>query len=332
VTHTIQCEHGRAPSQEGDLMVVPGSIAGGDTISGKITMKGGCANHPAWTVSGARGFQGKGANYTFRTSSVAPLTVTAEGLKHIKPEIYSVEASSCHTGARRYEVHAYPSGEASFKLALTEFRENFHKFLNPLPIGQKEKEGPKILVGEMKFSGAWKEDEGSWRAYFEDTFTASFSPLIGIEHRGQIYPPNLIPGWLARYVEAGLFLTVGLGVDLAGSFSGKYWPDTKKTVLGKREVSGGGSGTMKLSLDLKLSGPDLVQGSLSGSSGLGVKVALAHEEHATIEIQPKWDGIKASATLKAAWGLVEINRDFQLVAERTYDKWKWALDKTQKAT
>ncbi len=334
VGHTLNCEHGRKPGPSNRLMVVPGSAFGGDTISGAVTLKGGCGEHPSWSVTGARSFQGKGTKYNFRTNAVAVTAVTPDALRTVSPETYSVSVTSCQAGGQSYTVEAYPSGEASYKLAISSFLEDIKKFLELIPVDPdtRAKWEKKVLVGELKFAGAWKEDEGSWRAYCETTFSGGFSPLIGIEHRGQVYPPNLLPGWLTKYVEAGVFLTIGLGADVSVSFATRYWPDTGKSDFGKREVAGGGNGSAKLSLDLKLAGPDLVSGSLAGSTGVGLKVAAAWEDEATIEIQPKWDGLKASATLKACWGLVEINRDFQLIQERTYDKWKWPLGRTGEAT
>lgn len=334
VDHTISCEHGRKPGPSNRLMVVPGSALGGDTISGAVTMKGGCGEHPAWRVTGARSFQGKGTKYNFRTNAVALTATTPDALKSVSPETYNVEVTSCGAGGKSYTVEAYPSGEASFKLSISSFLKDIKAFLQLMPVPEetKSKWEKSVLVGELKYSGAWKEDDKSWRAYCETTFSGGFSPLIGIEHRGQVYPPNLLPGWLTKYVEAGVFLTVSFGADLSASFAIRYWPDTGKSDFGAKEVSGGGNGTAKLSLDLKLAGPDLVSGSLAGSTGLGVKVAVGHEDEATIAIQPKWDGIKASATLKACWGLVEVNRDFQLVQERSYDAWKWPLSKTEKAS
>jgi hypothetical protein len=332
--HSLTCEHNRKPGPTNRLMVVPGSALGGETISGVVEMRGACGEHPSWSVTGARDFQGKGKNYNFRTNAVAVSAISSDALKSVHPETYNVEVTSCGSGGTSFTVEAYPSGQASFKLGLEDFRDGVRKLLDTFPVDDeiRRKWDKKILVGEIAFTGAWKKHEGSWRAFYESTFSATFGPFIDWDGRVQVYPPNLLPKWLSDYVEAGVFVTVDFAVDLSASFALRYWPDTRRTDFGKREVSGGGSGTAKLSLDLKVPGPDLVSGSLAGSTGGEIKASAGYEDDATIQIQPKWAGFKASATLKACWGLVEFNREFQLARERSYEEWKWQLSKTGKAT
>lgn len=322
VSHKIKCEHGREPGPTNVLMVVPDRIH--DRIVGSIAMKGGCGHHPVWVVSGAGSKSGKADSYDFEVSKFPHAAIWPRDLRNASPKIYDFSATSCDAGAARYAVHAYPSGEVSWKLNFEDINRWIVGFLDLIPLPPEVKDdwipGKKILVGELKYAGAWKEEKPGWRAYCESSFTMAFSPLIGVEAKGPVWPPVKVPSFLQKYFKAGLFLTLGAGGDVSYAHTSNYFPDPGKDEVKKHTVSGGVSGTVKLSLELTLVSSEVVEGEISGSTGLGVKLIGEHGDGTSIKLEPKWDGIKATATVKLAWGFVEFSRDFQLMGEATYDK------------
>ena len=76
---------------------------------------------------------------------------------------------------------------------------------------------------------------------------------------------------------------------------------------------------------LALVSPDVIEAAISGESGLGLEVVGTSGDEAKVELVIKFDGVKGKASAKAAWGWVELTREFQLVQERELYRKEWLL-------
>ena len=326
----IHCSHGRQAGPSGVLMVVPDSTASlGDTISGGLKMKGGCGQHPSWSVGGMWVSDGKGTSFSFKAKTWAPSARGFLSLKGVSPQTYQVQLGACAGGPQVYEIQAYPPGKVNAKLDVSKIIDDIHAALKHLPIPEEELNQwtRQWFRGSIEYAGAWKEDEKSWKAFYEMSVSGGFDPLFGIAYKGPIYPLTLVPGWLAKWVKAGLFYEVKLSAKLQGAFKGGYWPDDGKSIWNEKTLTGGGGGSGALSLELKLASSELVEGAIAGESGLGVEVVRTSSDEPEVELAIKFDGVKGKATMKALWGYVEFTREFQLMKERELFRHEWKLTK-----
>ncbi len=323
----VTCEHGRSAGKDGILMVVPSSTAAaGDTITGTLKMKGGCGQHPSWSVSGYWTSEGKGASFSFNAQTWLPSALGFLSLRSVSPHNYQIRVNACG-GPLAFDVRAYPPGKVSAKFDVRKYIDTIVAALKHLPVAEDElnKWVGDWFQGAIEYSGAWKEDEASWKACYEMAVTGGFDPLFGIKFKKAIYPPALAPEWVLKWVKAGLFFEFKLGAKLQCAMKGKYWPHSGESAWDEKSVTGGGSGKGALSLELKLVSSDLVEGALTGEMGAGVEVEATSGDDAKVVVKLKFDGILAKASFKAAWGWVEVTREFQLVKERDYKLKEWSL-------
>lgn len=325
----VNCEHGRQPGPERILMVVPDSTAAlGDNISGIIQIKGGCGEHAAWSVGGMWTSEGKGTSFNFLAKTWKASALSIFALQSVSPQTYRAEGKACAGGPKVYEIRAYPPGKVSVKIDVRKFIDWLLSALKYLPMPEEElnKWTKQWLQGAIEYEGTWKEDPGSWKAYYEKGWTGGFDPLCGIAYKGPVYPATLVPGFLAKWVKAGLFYEIKLGAKLQCAIKGKYWPHNGQDSWDEYSAGGGGSGKGALSLEIKLASSEIVEGAISGESGVGIEVFGKKSTKAEIEAKIKFDGLKCSAVLKALWGWIEVKREFQLIKERETDPWVWPLD------
>jgi hypothetical protein len=287
-------------------------------------MKASCGQHPAWSVSGANK-SGRSPGFSFAATTFAAGATSPFGLQNVSPTPYAVSVDSCR-GGRSVQVEAYPPGAVSFKLDVTTLLEKIATVLKYLPVEPEttEKWKRSFLQGSAKYSGGWKEDKASWKAYYDKSWTLGFSPLASISHKGPVYPLTLVPGWLQKWVKAGVFYKIGLSSSVSGTIAGAWWPTEGQNRWATRDISGGGSATAALSLEMKLVSKDVVEGSIVGDTGLGIKAKLGVGDDPTLELNWSFQGIGGSASIKAIWGIVEFTRKFDLVGPRTL-KSEWAL-------
>lgn len=325
----LWCEHRhRKAGPEGILMVVPSSTAAlGDTVTGQMTMVGGCGQHPSWSVDGVLTRRGSGARLEFSAQTWKPAAFGFFSLKNVDPQVYRVQAGSCSGGARVYEVRAYPPGKVAAKLdvgAITDRIRNALKIL-PVPDAELQKWTGQWFRGSVEYSGAWKEDEGSWKACYEQVVTGGFDPLFGVSYKGPVYPLTLVPGWLSKWVKAGLFFEIKFGAKTQFSYKAKYWPHNRQTEAAQKSFTGGGTGGGALSLELKLASSEVVEGAVSGETSLTAEVEATAGNAPAAKLTIKFDGVKGKASVKAAWGWVELSREFQLIQEREIYSREWSL-------
>lgn len=324
----VNCEHGRIPGTEKILMVVPDSTASlGDKINGIIQIKGGCGKHAAWSVGGAESKEGKGTTFDFKAKGSEITASSIFALQSVAPQVYRAEGKACAGGPQMYEIRAYPPGKIGAKIDLSKITDAIYRAIKQLPVPDEElnKWTKQWFQGAIEYEGAWKEDDGSWKAYYEKCWTGGFDPLFGFSYKGPIYPATLVPGFLAKWVKAGLFYEIKVGAKVQCAMKGKYWPQDAKDEWSEYSAGGGGNGKGALSLELKLASSELVEGAITGESGIGVEVFGKKSAKAEIELKFKFDGVKGSATLKALWGWIEHKREFQILKEREIPH-TWPLD------
>ena len=329
VSAKISCSHGRHPGKEGVLMVVASSS--GDTIDSVLSMKGGCGQHPSWSVGGKLAKEGKGNKFSFNANGVSVLKQNAFSLKNVSPNIYQVQLVACGGGPLIYEIRAYPAGKIKYKIDFRELKEKLESIVQILPINEDEerrdreenKKGKfEYLHGIVEFAGEWKEvdvkvRDRNWETRYEMSWSGGFDPLVAYAWRFQIYPPSIMPGWLSEYIHAGLFGEIKGNAAAKLKYAGSYWPSDGQTEWGETSFVASGEITVGLSLELKLASKALVEGVLAGESGIAIEgEALRMEGDPALKIESKFSGLTAKATLKAAWGFVEYSREFVLVEPR----------------
>jgi hypothetical protein len=324
ITTKITCAHGRAPGPEAILVVVPESTASmGDLISGRLTMKGGCGQHPSWSVGGFWTSEGNSASFSFNAKTWLVSGAGFFSLKNVSPHCYRVETGACSGGGQVYDVRAYPPGKITAKFDISKVVENLKHGFKLLPLDHEEIERWEFLKGAVTYEGAWKEDPTSWNGFYEMQIQGGFDPLAKFEHSGPIYPLTLVPGWLARWVKAGFFWKLGFVSKLQIAVVGRLWTDKSAIDWSEYVVSGSGGGEGQISIEAKLVSPDFVQGSLAGKTGLGLEAKGVKSDEVEIGVKLKFDGVKGVVTLKAAWGWVEWSREFQLMEERELPLGTW---------
>lgn len=86
------------------------------------------------------------------------------------------------------------------------------------------------------------------------------------------------------------------------------------------EMGRGGGG---LSLELKLVHSEIVEGAIAGETCLTAELAGTQGEEVKVEFAIEFEGVKGKVTLKAAWGIVELKREFQIIQKREILRHEW---------
>jgi hypothetical protein len=321
----LACEHGRKPGHEGILIVVPNSItAVGDKLNGALRMKGGCGSHPSWSVGGFWTSSGKGASFNFNAAKWVPEIRGLLQLGAVEPHTYRVQATACGGGPRTFDVRAYPPGKVGGKVDFKKAKHALEWVRKKIPIPE-DPEGFKLLLfeGQVSYEGSWKEDEQSWNGFYERTVSGGFDPFIGIRYSGPLAPTLAVPGWLSRWVKAGLYFTVKVTAGMKANVKGRKWADQTSTKWTQFMLKANGGGSGELSLELKLVDKEVIAGALACETAFVVEGEAQPSESIEIEAEFKWEGLKGKATLAAAWGAIVCEREFQLVGPSTL--WKDTL-------
>jgi hypothetical protein len=316
---SVTCGHGRKPSS-GLLCVVPDSYGSlGDSIICTAELEGGCGQHIAWDISGMWTFHEKGSHTEFLAKTFKPAIFGGWlGLHQVSPQTYRVNLAACQGSAPLVEVRAYPPDKLTGKIDFEEVRKKIKEVLKHLPIEEEEKTKLEHgwFVGAIEYSQQWKEEKKSARAFCETTVAGSFDPFFGFKLGPvPIYPLNVVPAPLQRWLKAGVYFSIEGGVSFTVEVAFKYEPERDKSKYEKTEVSLFGMIKGTLSLNAMLFSEDVVSASIAGSTGLrtGAKFVAKHEPE--IELFLQWTGLVATVTVKAAWGIVEYNRQYPLVKE-----------------
>ncbi len=343
VSSSITCKHGRAPVA-GVLSVVPDGylpiseslkpldavLKGEDEITCKAALQGGCGRHIEWTLTGVEESGKQGSTFKFPVKSFKPALMAGWlGLHHIEPQIYEIQAAACEGEAPSTSIRAYPPDKVGGNIDLEEIQEQIEKWMAPLPIDPEKKEKLKSgwFFGSIEYSQQWKEDEKSNLVFCESAVTGSFDPLFGAKLPPvQIYPPGLIPAALQKWLKAGVYVSAEGGVGFEVDWNWAYWPGKNESEYEKTEVSLQGSITGELSLNLFVVNEDVIDAEVSGSTGLKAYGKFVAETPPAVEFGVKWTGLEAAVKISAAWGWVEYDKTYPLIAESDLIKYQHSFD------
>jgi hypothetical protein len=324
---TLTCEHGRKASPQGELMVVPSnSSASGDLVDCAMTFSGGCGQHPGWSVSGPSPADtpGLSASVLAKTWTFSALGLVA--LQAVSPQVYRAEAGGCSGRGRSFEIKTYPPGKVGGKLDLGKLQDWIYGKLGYVVAEDEMKKWtPHWFRGSAEYGGGWQEDKGSWKACFEHAVTIGFDPLYDMSFKYPVYPEGLVPQAIASWLPGGVVIEAKASAKLQYAFKAAYWPSDGKTVVSEHAAVGGGAGSLALQLELKSASLEVVEAAASGESGFSLEVAAVKGDDAAIKLEFKFGGLKAKASLKLAWGWVELSREFQVISEWAPDPWEWKL-------
>jgi hypothetical protein len=297
-------------------MVVPNStLAAGDKISFKMTINGGCGQHPHWSVGGYWTSVGHGTSGDFNASTWVPTLHSFFNLLRVTPHTYEVTLNACAGVSGTYSVLTYPPGKHEFTFNAQHKWRHLFEALKRIPVPSEDGKW-KWLEGQIKYEGGWKEHT-DWRAFYEMKISGGFDPLIAIGYYGPIHPLTLVPGWLADYnIKAGFYIDVQVKGSFSLNWVGKYWPDIDDYDWSQIGFEGGVQGSVEPSINLKLGNTEIIDVEVAGKTGItGEFTGSRGGGDPSLEFVLKWDGIKAEATLKAGWGIIEWKREFQVLGE-----------------
>lgn len=333
---TVTCEHGRQPSTDGLLMVASEQYADlGDKITCRATSVGGCGEHVEWSIAGYWTSRERGTQTTFhakpfKPSLNLPLINGWLGLHRIEPHVYRVQVSACEGGAPLVEVRSYPPDKWSGKFDFEGLRKAIKNALRFAPIDEEKKRELEAgwCVGSVEFSQQWKEDKKSALAFCESAISGGFDPLFKFDLPPlPIYPGNLVPPALQKWLKAGLYVKFGGGALLKIDLLWQYWPDSTEDTFDKWTVTAGGNADLKLSINLFMVSEDLVSAEVAGSTGLTLAGKFIRTKPVGIGLFLTWQGLEGSFTLTAGWGIIEYRRTYPILKEREA-KWGFNLDDT----
>lgn len=318
----IECSHDyrgkpRKP-KNGVLEVVPAEA--GDTIKLEGDWDGGCENHPMWTIEGFWTGTEKKPKASFKARpwflGSPTATMTARWLSGVAPKTYTVSASACDGGSKKFTVKSYPAD----KLTVTIDGEKWEALQSKIDwfiknvVGKVLKD-PKfeILKGKASVNAQWAE----WTdhtAYYKWDAAVGFNPLIGGKSRFPFGPLSAIPQWMRDLAatEAGFFIEFGGGINVNGHWAratpekAKMFADAQGYVYGK------------IGAELKLMSKKVMAVEVSGKTGISMTAGPDYKaEKPTLLIELKWEGVKGLVTATAAWGWIEIEHEFNIMDEKT---------------
>lgn len=194
--------------------------------------------------------------------------------------------------------------------------------------GRKRGQSTKFLIGKVEYTGAWKEvaagEPDNWQAYYEETLSIGFDPLAELRWKFQVFPASVVPPWLAQRLHLGIFLEVRFTWRVRTAVTRRRWPAKALEEWKSWDVNSRAGGTFILSGELALASSNIIEAVLAAEVGVYVEV----KRDASIEggqysdgLSAWCDGLKCKATLKAIYGIIEYQREWQ-VFERHY----WVKD------
>jgi uncharacterized Zn-binding protein involved in type VI secretion len=273
---TVSCSHGRRAGPEGLLMVVPGGAASPDVITGTISMKGGCGNHPAWTVSGADNRRGASGKVSFGASNITRLAKFLNFSPSTMPETatYHLDVQACSSDVRDVQVIAFPPDEIGIALDLAEDAKAIAAFLSKVcPLEQAD--SPQFLQGSASFTQKWREDPKTWHCFSETTISCGFNPLVG----GQVHLPFAggVPPPLSKYADISAFVLVYGAVNLNANLTFEFWPEMPEPRLVRKAASVTGGGELWAGVGAQVRVGSVIRVEVDGEVGTSIEVHPGEE-------------------------------------------------------
>lgn len=267
------------------------------------TFTGSC---PKWTLNGSNEKQGPEVSYDIQGAS--PFNVAF--LAAVDPKISTISA-----GGQSVTVSAYHSGSESISIDMSEINKVKSKLNSILGLFLKKTEfvGP---VGTVSFTNQWKECSSNNLAYWTFELDAGADPLIGGEFRVPFGPNVVIPAWMQEYVSAGFYVDFSGGLKLVGKLSREECGD----ITGSVPIGGNISGA--IGAQALLFSEDIIGLEVNGSTsvtGIGDIIVNPADGIILKKTTVDWNGLDATVTIEAIWGLVEIDKNWNIVdGQRIY--------------
>ncbi|MES3022231.1 MAG: hypothetical protein V4857_11690 [Pseudomonadota bacterium] len=362
----VKCSHGRQASKEGILEVVADTTrrieaearfgsdkaniaivrtiehSGTDSVSATLVCDGGC--EPGIAYSGGhmvacKKTPGKQASEVLE---VAPYVPHKGSLGKVAPLSYAVQGCTSG-GARSVAVHQYPSEQHEFKIKADTLGFIVGELNDAMKAWGKACLGwspvevvPEFTapVGSVSASNGWKEDEDSWRVYYEVSLMAALDPLFGFKIAINVSLVQCaaasvgIPPCLTKFIDdyaLEILIIAELDIEcrLQGSVAVKRFTDGKRKVSGKLAFVV--EGTFSLGLAAKV-GSDYIC-----SVGVIGKGSIAIENENELTVTEEKIAFTPGLKLKPLEFIVEVKTVGFLVKDTTMsNSWKiWEKEKNE---
>lgn len=331
---TVKCGHGGRGGKLGPgnrLQVVPDDEYAQDQIS-LVADVATCGKVVNWVVSGAA--EGKAATNSHTLAvkgwpyrAGLGLTPLSRWAARAVPNTYRVRASlDCGSLNDSYTIEAFPSDKIKSKIEPSEqpvfkaFRDYvLNGFLKPF-FGKKLEVD--FLTGSLSLEAYWKEDDGSWEAFYAYDIILGFNPLLKVKALISVLdavgamvsiPPSAV-SWLQKYVGDALYVAAFGQITADGRLT-RSAPDV---FLNWYFQLGGGLG-FELGLDIKGGSPKLLKATVKGATGLSATAQIGPKEKEKspyVRLDVKFDGLKGSVEIEVASGWYKFEEEYALVAEK----------------
>lgn len=328
----MKCSHGRSSSLGSLLQVVPDSPFGSDSIQLQAKVQNGCGLHPEWSVSEVGELSGSAQAFGATGGS-------GEGhwIPLADPVRYSITCDACRGASSDFTVDVFPSGAISLAIgadlgaALGEISDAVKDALSLVEDNDTTFDW-KLLDGQAELEAQWKEYK-DYRAYYDYSIKASFSPLIGVEFKKFLsaIPIRNIMGvipvvgsyagkvmdWLLK-VGVYLQLSGGLNCDVSWErespddptfppFKGGGVEGEIGAAVGAEAALVGGGDNDLVSVDLEL----------SGSISAGGSPYLRSDSIGLDDFEVKFEGLKGTVSVEFCWGIFHAEGGVTLVNSST---------------
>ncbi len=329
VSEIVHCDHDKSPrhaSKDGVLEVVPKE--GKDdkiTLLGKF--KGGCGNHPQWTISGELSKTVKEPTTTFEAKrwNAHMIGKSIRWLGKEPPKTYMVQAQACAGSSKSYTIKSYPRDK--FELSwepkkwpyVQEYVDKFKKVLEAwFPKFEIE-----LAQGKVAVEAAWCEWPNDHRAFYKYDASVGLDPLLKLSMRFPFGPTAALPAVVKKFGDAYVFVEFFGAVAIAGHWS-KETPDEAPKKFAKATGSLGG----KLGVHVHLVSKKAIAAEAAGGTSFELSAAPDYaEEEPAFNLELKWMGVKGEITL-LFFDKWEKTFPITLVEERViWNKNSWSLTK-----
>lgn len=321
---TVQCGHGRAARN--DLLMVVADPVRGDQISISALAGGNCADRFHLRVDGAGIDRREPGTEKFRVSGPVLAGVLPHRLHKVSPAIRMVSVQTCGGVGRTVKVAAYPSGQVKFSVNLQDLLDRLKKLWKGIPVGEafkvrtfrgRREKNWKLREGkEISLTAQWEEDESSHLAYCSLKMTGALAPLLGTDASYRVLAIPT-PPLINKYLKAGFFFNIALGVDVEADGIRTYWPHNGRYDWQSISMRIIGSGVIEPAIELLVFSKDILKAKISGMSSIEISggVYAADEENPKIKANYVFSPLKIAAEFKAAWGLIEYEKVWNILNE-----------------
>jgi len=272
------------------------------------------------------------------------------------PSVATVEATTCEGNPKLVRIERFPMGESALSFNLTRIRQSMTGGFDKLPFdnalftkkgtprkrrrageaksedftveGIKKravkgisKKGAGDADWVFKVASVWKEEKTSNLAYCEMAGIIEADPLFSVGTEILLYGIP-IPKLVKKYcnIAAGFFLVLQGKISVAGKVVGKRYPPPKdKWVWDSIAGEAKGSLVFQLKAELIVLSPKAIQAVASGTTGASVMGQLENSFSPVVMLNTEISigGLNTKVIFKAAWGLIEYEREWKI-----FEPWK----------